>query len=131
QLNAFVSNFTILPSCQSSFRQSHSTTKHITDFVTLLFLFFLDSQNNDFRCDFPEGNLYCIASTIISRYHPSVQMKGDNGELICQLLEKANEVNVVQTLVEIEHLVKLKDGKCPTYSLFSNFGLRYSERFWT
>ena len=35
QLNAFVSNFNILPSCQSGFHRSHSTTEllHISDIV--------------------------------------------------------------------------------------------------
>jgi len=50
------------------------------------------------------GDFYRIAGAIINRYHPSVQMEGANRELACQLLEKANEVNVVQALVEAEHL---------------------------
>ncbi|KYN30240.1 hypothetical protein ALC57_00308 [Trachymyrmex cornetzi] len=45
-------------------------------------------------------NFYRIASAIINRYHPS----GANGELAHQLLEKANEINAVQALVEVEHL---------------------------
>jgi len=29
----------------------------------------------------PKGDLYRIVGTIINRYHPSIQMEGDNGEL--------------------------------------------------
>jgi len=44
-------------------------------------------------------------------YHPSVQMEGANGELARKLLEKTNEVNVVQALVEVEHLNTRKAEK--------------------
>jgi hypothetical protein len=50
------------------------------------------------------GDFYRIAGAIINRYHPSVQMEGANKELARQLLEKANEVNIVQAFVEAEHL---------------------------
>lgn len=50
------------------------------------------------------GNFYRIAGAIINRYHAPIEMQGANAELARQLIRRAQEVNVVQALVEEEQL---------------------------
>ncbi|XP_043469676.1 uncharacterized protein LOC122503266 [Leptopilina heterotoma] len=50
------------------------------------------------------GNFYRIAGAIINRYRLSLIMRDVNADLAQHLLEKVNEVNVVQALVEVENL---------------------------
>nr|XP_012217696.1 PREDICTED: uncharacterized protein LOC105669368 [Linepithema humile] len=76
------------------------------------------SKDCNFKCSYKDSEMWqgikedSLMRTVLQmlnsnpffQYHPSVQMEGANRELACQLLEKANEVNVVQALVEAEHL---------------------------
>lgn len=50
------------------------------------------------------GDFYRIAGAIINKYHPLLVMEGADAALARQLLERAQEPNVVQALVEQENL---------------------------
>ncbi|XP_043464129.1 uncharacterized protein LOC122499719 [Leptopilina heterotoma] len=50
------------------------------------------------------NEFYQIAGAIINRFHPTIHIEGANAELAARMLRRAQEVNVVQQLVEVEML---------------------------
>lgn len=50
------------------------------------------------------GDFYRIAAAIINRYRPTIDMRDANAELANELLQKAQEPNVMQARVEVDNL---------------------------